>query len=62
MKTKTLLFIGIIAACLVVSTGCGSTKGYHGAKPGSGEVARIQQGDHKLRIKGKKNVGIGITH
>lgn len=54
MKTKTLLFIGVIAACLVLSTGCGSTKGYQGAKPGSGEVARIQQGDHKLRIKGKK--------
>lgn len=54
MKTKTLLFTGILTACLVLSTSCGSTKGYQGSKLTSSELARIQQGDHKLRIKGKK--------
>jgi hypothetical protein len=54
MKTRTLLFTGIIAANLVLSTSCGSTKGYQGAKLASSELARIQQGDHKLKIKGRK--------
>lgn len=54
MKTKTLLLYSIAAICLALSTGCGSTKGYQGTKPASDELARIQQGDHKLRIKGKK--------
>jgi hypothetical protein len=54
MKTKTLFLFSIAAICLALSTSCGSTKGYQGTKLDSGELARIQQGDHKLRIKGKK--------
>ena len=34
--------------------GCGSTKGYKGEKLTSSEVARVKQGDHKLKIN-KKN-------
>lgn len=54
MKTKTLLLMSIAVVCFVLFTSCGSTKGYQGTKLDSGELARIQQGDHKLRIKGKK--------
>ena len=34
--------------------GCGSTKGYKGEKLTSSEVARVRQGNHKLKIN-KKN-------
>ncbi len=46
--------MSIAVVCLVLSTSCGSTKGYQGTKLTSDELARIQQGDHKLRINGKK--------
>lgn len=54
MKTRTFLFTGVIAACLALSTSCGSTKGYRGDKLTATDVARIHQGTHKLQIKKKK--------
>ena len=54
MKTRTFLFTGVIAACLALSTSCGSTKGYQGDKLTATDVARIHQGTHKLQIKKKK--------
>lgn len=36
--------------------GCGSTKGYTGEKLTSGEIARVRQGDHKLKIKNKNTM------
>lgn len=38
----------------IITTSCGSTKGYKGDKLESSELARIKQGDHKLKIK-KRN-------
>lgn len=58
MKRKTLIFIAgiVVVSGIVFLSACGSTKGYQGAKLASGDLARIQQGDHKLRIKGKKTL------
>lgn len=54
MKTKIFLFSGIFVACLVLSTSCGSTKGYRGDKLTATNIARIHQGTHKLQLKKKK--------
>lgn len=54
MKSKLLFFMAILLAGVMVLTGCGSSKGYQGAKLDSTELARVRQGDHKLRINGKK--------
>ena len=53
MKIR-LLFFTLFAACLVLTTSCGSTKGYQGDKLTVTDIARIHQGTHKLRIKNKK--------
>ncbi len=54
MRTNTLILLTIILMGMIVVVGCGSTKGYKGDKLTSTETARIQQGNHKLKIK-KKN-------
>lgn len=54
MKTKGLIFFAILLTGMIILPGCGSTKGYQGTKLESTDLARIRQGDHKLRIKGKK--------
>lgn len=54
MRTITLVLIATILTGMVVLTSCGSTKGYKGDKLSSTEIARIQQGDHKLKVN-KKN-------
>ncbi|WP_298645812.1 hypothetical protein [uncultured Proteiniphilum sp.] len=54
MKTRTFLFMAILLTGMILLPACGSTKGYHGTKMESTDLARVQQGDHKLRIKGKK--------
>ncbi len=54
MKTNEFIFLAILLTGIVLLPGCGSTKGYQGTKIESTDLARIHQGDHKLRIKGKK--------
>lgn len=54
MKTKGFILFTILLAGIITLPGCGSTKGYQGTKLESTDLARIRQGDHKLRIKGKK--------
>lgn len=54
MKTNGFIFMAILLTGMILLPGCGSTKGYQGAKMESADLARVQQGDHKLRIKGKK--------
>lgn len=54
MKTKELIFMVILLTGIILLPGCASTKGYQGTKMDSTELARIKQGDHKLKIKGKK--------
>lgn len=54
MKSKTVVICALILAGIIAMDGCGSTKGYKGEKLTSSEVARIKQGDHKLKIN-KKN-------
>ncbi|WP_294082003.1 hypothetical protein [Proteiniphilum sp. UBA5384] len=54
MKTNELIFLAILLSGMILLAGCGSTKGYQGTKMESSDLARILQGDHKLRIKGKK--------
>ena len=53
MKLK-LLFFTLFAACLALTTSCGSTKGYQGDPLAVTDIARIHQDTHKLRIKNKK--------
>lgn len=55
MKIK-LLFFTLFAACLVLTTSCGSTKGYQGDPLRATDIARIHQGTHKLRIKNMKTL------
>lgn len=43
-------------AAAVFLLSCGSTKGYKGTKLNSSELARIYQGDHKLKVKGKTTI------
>ena len=54
MRTNTLVLTAIVLMGMIVLTSCGSTKGYKGDKLSSTEIARIRQGDHKLKIN-KKN-------
>ena len=54
MKSKTVVICALILAGIIAIAGCGSTKGYKGEKLTSDEVARVRQGDHKLKIN-KKN-------
>ena len=56
MRIKHLILLALAAGLLVVVSACGSAKGYQGSKLASDELARIQQGNHKLRIKGKKTM------
>lgn len=51
--TKRIFYFAL-SLFILCATGCGSTKGYKGEKLNLTEVARIKQGEHKLRIK-KKN-------
>lgn len=53
-KVNYVLIITIATVLIAVLSGCGSSKGYQGAKMDSEELARIRQGDNKLRVKGKK--------
>src|SRR5690554_2634640 len=54
MKSKTVVICALILVGIITMAGCGSTKGYKGEKLTSNEVARVRQGDHKLKIN-KKN-------
>ena len=54
MKSKTVVICALILAVIITIASCGSTKGYKGEKLTSSEVARVRQGDHKLKVK-KKN-------
>ena len=56
MKSKTVVICALILAGIIAMAGCGSTKGYKGEKLTSSEVARVRQGDHKLKINKKSTM------
>ena len=53
MKSRTVVLSAFILAIIITISSCGSTKGYKGDKLDLTEIARIKQGDHKLKIKNK---------
>lgn len=60
MKTNQLFFIAIILTGMIFLASCGSSKGYQGEKMEFTNLARIKQGDHKLKIKGKKTSELAL--
>jgi hypothetical protein len=56
MKSSRFIYIASMMAIAVFLLNCGSTKGYKGTKLNSSELARIYQGDHKLKVKGKTTI------
>lgn len=54
MKSKSVVFCALILIGMFAMWSCGSTKGYKGEKLTSSEVARVVQGNNKLKIN-KKN-------
>lgn len=53
MKSNKVVFCAFILIGMIAMGGCGSTKGYKGEKLTFGEVARVKQGNHKLKINKK---------